>query len=131
MLPEPIHLKLELEDETVVGVTPIIGYIHRGIEKAGELNPFRNNVFLVERICGICSFTHALCYCEAVEKLMQAEVPPRARFIRLCWSELSRIHSHLLWLGLFADAMGFESLFMQCWRAREMILDISEMTAGQ
>jgi NADH:ubiquinone oxidoreductase 49 kD subunit 7 len=123
-------LQLELEDETVVGVTPIIGYIYRGIEKAGELNPFKNNIFICERICGICSFTHALCYCETVEKLMKVEVPPRARFLRLCWSELSRIHSHLLWLGLFADGMGFESLFMQCWRAREMILDISEMTSG-
>jgi len=57
-------------------------------------------------------------------------VPPRARFLRVFWSELSRTHSHLLWLGLLADSMGFESLFMQIWRAREMILDISEMTAG-
>jgi ech hydrogenase subunit E len=129
-LPEPIHLRLELEDETVVGVTPIIGYIYRGMERAGELNPFRNNIFLCERICGICSFTHALCYCETVEKLMKVEVPSRARFLRLFWSELSRMHSHLLWLGLMMDAMGFESLFMQTWRARETILDISELTSG-
>lgn len=130
VLPEPIHLKLECEDERVVGVTPIIGYIHRGIEKAAELNPFRNNVFLCERICGICSFNHALCYCEAIEELVKVEVPPRAKFLRTFWGELSRMHSHLLWLGLMMDAMGFESLFMQCWRAREMILDISEITAG-
>jgi len=130
VLPEPIHLKLELEDEKVVGVTPIIGYVHRGIEKAAELNDFRQNVFLCERICGICSFIHALTYCEGVEVLTSVEVPPRARFLRVFWSELSRTHSHLLWLGLLADSMGFESLFMQIWRAREMILDISEMTAG-
>ena len=130
VFPEPIHLKLELEDERVVGVTPIIGYIHRGIEKAAELNTFRQNVFLVERICGICSFIHALTYCQGVEALMGIEVPTRARFLRVFWSELSRAHSHLLWLGLLADSMGFESLFMQIWRAREMILDISEMTAG-
>ncbi len=130
VLPEPVHLKLELEDEKVVGVMPIIGYIHRGIEKAAELNDFRQNVFVCERICGICSFIHALTYCEGAEALTSVEVPPRARFLRVFWSELSRTHSHLLWLGLLADSMGFESLFMQIWRAREMILDISEMTAG-
>ena len=130
VLPEPIQLKLELEDETVVGVMPIIGYIHRGIEKAAELNDFRQNVFVCERICGICSFIHALTYCEGAEAMTSVEVPPRARFLRVFWSELSRTHSHLLWLGLLADSMGFESLFMQIWRAREMILDISEMTAG-
>ena len=130
VLPEPIHLKLELEDEKVVGVMPIIGYIHRGIEKAAELNDFRQNVFICERICGICSFIHALTYCEGAEAMTSVEVPPRARFLRVFWSELSRTHSHLLWLGLLADSMGFESLFMQIWRAREMILDISEMTAG-
>jgi ech hydrogenase subunit E len=130
VLPEPIHLKLELEDERVVAVTPIIGYIHRGIEKAAELNTFRQNVNLTDRICGICSFIHTQTYCRGVEALMGAEVPPRAKFLRTFWAELSRTHSHLLWLGLLADALGFESLFMQIWRAREMILDISEMTAG-
>ena len=130
VLPEPIHLKLELEDETVVGVTPIIGYIHRGIEKAAEINTFRQNVHITDRICGICSFIHTQTYCQGVEALMNVEVSPRARFLRVFWSELSRTHSHLLWLGLLADALGFESLFMQIWRAREMVLDISEMTAG-
>jgi ech hydrogenase subunit E len=130
VLPEPVHLRLEMEDEKVVGVIPVIGYVHRGIEKAAELNNFRRNSFLLERICGICSFIHALTYCQGIEALMGIEVPPRADFLRVFWGELSRVHSHLLWLGLFADAMGFESLFMQCWRAREMILDISEMTAG-
>jgi ech hydrogenase subunit E len=130
VLPEPVHLKLELDDEKVVGVTPIIGYVHRGIEKAAELNSFRQNVFICERICGICSFIHALTYCQGIETLMGVEVPPRARFLRVLWSELSRIHSHLLCLGLFADGMGFESLFMQCWRVREIALDILEMTAG-
>jgi ech hydrogenase subunit E len=130
VLPEPVHLKLELEDETVVGVMPVLGYVHRGIEKAAELNSFRQNVFLCERICGICSFTHALNYCEGIETLMGITVPPKARFLRLFWSELSRTHSHLLWLGLLADAMGFESLFMQLWRVREMVMDLQEMTEG-
>lgn len=130
VLPEPVQLKLELEDERVVNVTPIIGYVHRGIEKAAELNDFRQNVFLCERICGICSIIHALTYCQGVEALLKLEVPPRAKFLRVFWSELSRTHSHLLWLGLLADALGFESLFMQIWRAREMVMDLLEMTAG-
>ncbi len=130
VLPEPVQLKLELEDEKVVGVLPVIGYVHRGIEKAGELNAFRKNIFLCERICGICSFMHAWCYCQTIEKMMNVEVPPRAKYLRVFWAELSRVHSHLLWLGLLADAFGFESLFMQIWRARETIMDLSEMTAG-
>lgn len=130
VLPEPIQLKLTLEDEKVVGVLPAIGYCHRGIEKAGEINDINQNIFLVERICGICSFTHALCYCEAVEKIMGVEVPSRAKFLRVIWSELHRAHSHLLWLGLLADAFGFESLFMQIWRHREMVMDLLEKTSG-
>ncbi len=130
VLPEPIHLKLELEDERVVAATPAVGYSHRGVEKAAELNDFRKNVFLLERTCGICSFMHAMTYCNGIESLMGIEPPPRARYLRVFWSELSRLHSHLLWVGLFADAVGFESLFMQAWRVRETVLDISEMTAG-
>lgn len=131
VLPEAIQLQLTCEDERVVEVLPVIGYMHRGIEKAAEKNPFVNNVFLCERICGICSFIHALCYCELMENVMETKAPPRAQYLRVFWSELSRIHSHLLWLGLLADSFGFESLFMQCWRAREIILDTMEMTTGQ
>lgn len=130
VLPEPIQIKLECDDETVVGAMPVIGYVHRGIEKACELNSFRKNIFLVERICGICSFQHALCYCEGIEKIMGVTVPERARYLRTAWAELSRLHSHLLWLGLLADAFGFESLFMQIWRIRELVLDLLEMTTG-
>lgn len=131
VLPEAIQLQLTCEDERVVEVLPVIGYMHRGIEKAAERNRYIQNVFLCERICGICSFIHSLCYCELMEGLTGTEVPPRARYLRTIWSELSRLHSHMLWLGLLADSFGFESLFMQCWRARETILDILEMTTGQ
>lgn len=131
VLPEAIQLQLTCEDERVVEVLPVIGYMHRGIEKAAERNQYPHNVFLCERICGICSFIHALTYCELMEGMMRVEVPPRAKYLRTAWSELSRIHSHMLWLGLLADSFGFESLFMQCWRAREIILDILEMTTGQ
>ncbi len=130
VLPEPIQLKLTLEDEKIVGALPAFGYCHRGIEKAGELNEFPQNVFLVERICGICSFIHALCYCQGVEQIMGVDVPSRAKYLRVVWGELHRLHSHLLYLGLLADAFGFESLFMQAWRHREKVMDLMEKTAG-
>ncbi len=130
VLPEPIQLKLELQDETVVSAVPHIGYVHRGIEKAAERMEYTQNVFLVERVCGICSFIHALCYCQGIEQLQNIEAPPRAKYLRVIWSELHRLHSHHLWLGLFADAFGYESLFMQFWRNREMLMDIFDKTAG-
>ncbi|MHB1007246.1 MAG: hydrogenase large subunit [Chloroflexota bacterium] len=130
VLPEPIQLKLTLEDERVVEAIPAIGYVHRGIEKAGELNEYPQNVFLVERVCGICSFIHALCYCQGIETLLNLEPTPRSKYLRVVWAELHRLHSHHLWLGLLADAFGFESLFMQLWRNRERIMDVLELTAG-
>lgn len=130
VLPEPIQLKLELEDERVVSVLPAIGYGHRGIEKACELNEYPKNVYLCERICGICSCIHGMTYCEVVEQLWPLEIPPRAKYLRTIWSEMNRLHSHLLWLGLLADAFGFESMFMQYWRIREKVLDLLEMTSG-
>lgn len=130
VLPEPIHLDLVLEDETVVEAIPSIGFIHRGLEKLVEKKDYLEYVYVAERICGICSFMHGMGYCMSVEKVMQVVVPPKADFLRTIWAELSRIHSHLLWLGLLADAIGFESLFMHCWRLREEILDIFDMTTG-
>lgn len=130
VLVEPIQLKLTLEDETVTEAVPHIGYIHRGVEKAGERLDYQQDVFLVERICGICSFIHALCYCQGIEGLMRLEPPPRARFLRVIWGELHRLQSYLLWLGLFADSFGYENLFMNYWRVREMVLDLFEKTCG-
>jgi ech hydrogenase subunit E len=130
VLPEPIQVKLTLEDERVVEVLPRLGYVHRGIEKGGEINEYPQNIFLVERVCGICSFIHACTYCSAIEKLMGVQVPERAAWLRTFWSELSRIQSHLLWIGLFADSFGFENLFMQAWRVREQVMDCVEMTSG-
>ncbi len=131
VFPEPIQLKITYEDEKVVNVVPAIGYGHRGIEKACELNEYQKNIYLCERICGICSCIHGISYCEVVERLWPIDVPPRAKYLRTIWSEMSRTHSHLLWLGLMADAFGFESMFMQFWRIREKVLDLLEMTTGQ
>lgn len=130
VLPEPIHLDLVMEDETVVEAVPSIGFIHRGLEKLAETKDFQEMTYVAERICGICSFIHGQGYCQAVEDLMNIQVPQRAKFLRVIWGEMSRIHSHLLWLGLAADAFGFESLFMHSWRVREALLDIVEETTG-
>ena len=115
VLPEPLHLKLVMEDEKIVDAIPAIGYVHRGLEKLTETKEFTQNIYIVERICGICS-----CYActwhivRELKKLMNIKIPDRAKFLRVIWAELHRIHSHLLWLGLLADSFGFESLFMQC-----------------
>lgn len=130
VLPEPLHLKLVMQDEKILEAIPAIGYVHRGLEKLSENKEFTQNVFLVERVCGICSVMHAMAYCQGIESLMNIEVPDRAKYLRVIWAELHRIHSHLLWLGLLADAFGFESLFMQVWRNREKVMDIMEETAG-
>ncbi len=130
VLPEPLHLKLTLEDELVVEAVPALGYIHRGLEGLATKRDFQQMVYVVERVCGICSCIHAMCYCHAIEGLMKLEVPRRAKYLRIIWSEMHRMHSHLLWLGLFADSFGFESLFMAFWRVRERIMDQNEATAG-
>lgn len=130
VLPEPIHLDLVLEDEKVVEAIPSIGFIHRGLEKLVKKKEFTEYVYVAERICGICSFMHGMGYCQAIETIMDIKVPERAEYLRTIWAELSRIHSHLLWLGLLADGFGFESLFMHCWKLREQILDMFEQTTG-
>jgi len=130
VLPEPLHLKLTVEDEVVTEVIPALGFVHRGLEKLSEIRDFHQMVQVVERVCGICSVIHAMCYCHGIEEMMGIEVPPRAKFLRVIWSELHRMQSHLLWLGLFADSFGFEALFMQFWKIREKVMDISESTTG-
>jgi len=130
VLPEPIHLDLVLEDERVIDVIPSIGYIHRGFEKLVEKREFTEYTYVAERTCGICSFIHGSTYCQGIEQIMKIEVPERAQYLRVIWSEFSRLHSHLLWLGLFADSFGFENLFMNVWRVRERVLDFMEETTG-
>jgi ech hydrogenase subunit E len=130
VLPEPIHLDLVVEDEKVIEARPSIGFIHRGLEKLVEKKDYVEFVYIAERICGICSFIHGQTYCQAVEAIMNVSVPPRALYLRSIWGELSRLHSHLLWMGLMADSVGFESLFMHSWRVRERVLNIIEATTG-
>jgi ech hydrogenase subunit E len=129
-LPEPVVLDLVLRDELVIDAIPTIGYVHRGLESLVEKVEFLDFAAVAERVCGICSFMHGMGYCLAIEEIMKIEVPERARHLRIFWAELSRITSHTLWLGLAADALGFENLFMHCWRIREQLLDIFEETTG-
>ncbi|MBQ3321606.1 MAG: nickel-dependent hydrogenase large subunit [Firmicutes bacterium] len=130
VLPEPIHLDLVLEDETVVEAIPSIGYIHRGLEKLCEIKDFNQMVYVIERICGICSFGHGWGAVASMEGAMGVQVPERAEYLRTILHELGRVHSHLLWLGLLADGFGFESLFNHCWRIRETVLDLFEKNTG-
>ncbi|MBO4352535.1 MAG: nickel-dependent hydrogenase large subunit [Eggerthellaceae bacterium] len=130
VLPEPLHLDLVVEDEKVLEATPQIGFVHRGLERLVQTKDYNQFVYVAERICGICAFGHSMGYAETVERLMGVEIPPRAAYLRVIWHELSRVHSHILWMGLAADAFGFESLFMHCWRLRERVLDVFERTTG-
>jgi len=130
VLPEPIHLDLVMEDERVVEAIPSIGFIHRGLENLITKHEWPEMVYVIERVCGICSFGHGWGYCHTIEGNLGIEAPPRATYLRTIWHELSRIHSHLLWMGCIADSFGFESLFMHAWRLRETILDIFEETTG-
>lgn len=129
-LKEPGHFEFTVDGEVVTDATVRLGYVHRGIEKATEARNWTQNMYLLERICGICSHVHATAYCQGVEALAEVEAPPRAQAIRELVAELERIHSHLLWLGVAAHEAGFDTLFMFSWRDRETVMDILEGLAG-
>jgi len=127
---EPEFFKLHVEGETVVHLDIELGYNHRGIEKLSESKDFEETIFLVERICGICSTSHPLACVQAVEDAGNIHVPERALFIRSAVGELERIHSHLLWLGLAGHFIGFNTIWMWAWRFREEVLNILELISG-
>lgn len=129
-LKEPGHFEFTVEGEIVTDATVRLGYAHRGIEKGTENRNWTQNLYLLERICGICSHIHATAYTLGVEQLAEVEAPPRAQAIREIIAELERIHSHLLWLGVAAHDAGFDTLFMYTWRDRETVMDILETVSG-
>ncbi|HEX8991305.1 MAG TPA: nickel-dependent hydrogenase large subunit [Anaerolineales bacterium] len=129
-LKEPGHFQFEVDGEIVTRAYVRLGYAHRGIEKAAEERNWIQDLYLLERVCGICSHIHALAYCLAVEQLANAQVPPRAQAIRVLVAELERIHSHFLWMGVSAHEAGFDTLFMYSWRDREQVMDILESLTG-
>jgi len=129
-LKEPESFTFVVDGENVVDVKPRIGYNHRGIEKALEARTYLQNLYLIERVCGICSHAHVFCYSQNVEEAAGIEAPPRAKYIRTIVAELERIHSHLLWVGIAAHEIGFDTLFMYAWRDREVVMDLLELISG-
>jgi NADH-quinone oxidoreductase subunit D len=123
-LKEPESFRVILEGEKIVGVSLRLGYNHRGIEKACEERTYIQDLYLIERVCGICSHSHSTCFIQAVEQIAGVEVPERALYLRVLVGELERIHSHLLWLGVAGHEIGFDTLFMYSWRDREIVMDI-------
>lgn len=129
-LKEPGHFEFTVDGEIVTAARMRLGYAHRGIEKAAESRNWIQNLYLFERVCGICSHVHTLAYALGVEKLAQVEVPMRAQAIRQIIAGLERIHSHLLWLGVVAHEAGFDTLFMYSWRDRETVMNLLEQVTG-
>ena len=126
-----LRVVLELDGETVISARPEIGYLHTGIEKSCEAKTYAQAITLTDRIDYLAPLSNNLCYCLAVEKLLGLEVPKRAQYIRVLLTELTRIGSHLVWLGTHAIDLGAMSVFLYCFREREEILKIFEMVSGQ
>ncbi|MBU0630673.1 MAG: nickel-dependent hydrogenase large subunit [Candidatus Margulisbacteria bacterium] len=130
LLEEPEFFKFYVDGETVVDADVRVGYNHRGVEKLLENKTYDQGVFLVERICGICSTSHPFAFTQAVENISGIQVPERAKYIRMIIGELERIHSHLLWVGLAGHFIGYNTVFMWAWKYREPVLDIFEVISG-
>jgi len=129
-LKEPISIRLTVEGEVIRDADLRLGYNHRGVEKLAEEKTFIQNIYLTERICGICSHSHSTCFVQGVEKLLEIEPPRRGIYLRYLVSELERVHSHLLWLGVAGHEAGFDTFFMYTWRDREIVMDLLEMISG-
>ncbi len=126
-----LRLILELDGETVVRCVPDIGFLHTGIEKTAEGKTYSQAITLTDRIDYLCPLTNNLCYVLAVEKLLGLEVPARAQWLRVLLNELTRLNSHLVWLGTHALDIGAATVFLYCFREREELLRIFEMASGQ
>jgi NADH-quinone oxidoreductase subunit D len=126
-----LRVLLEIDGENVVRIMPDIGYLHTGIEKTCEAKFYQQVVPLTDRIDYLCPMTNNLCYVLAVEKLLGLEIPPKAQWLRVLLNELTRINSHLVWLGTHALDIGAMTVFLYCFREREEILKLFEMVSGQ
>lgn len=129
-LKEPEGFSIALKGEKILGVDIRLGYNHRGIEKAAEERTYIQDLYLIERVCGICSHAHSTCFLQAVEELAGVSIPKRALYLRTLIGELERIHSHLLWLGVAGHEIGFDTLLMYSWRDREIVMDILALLTG-
>ena len=126
-----LHLILELDGETILKATADIGFLHTGIEKTCEAKTYHQAITLTERIDYLCPLTNNLCYVLAVEKLLGLEPPSRAQWMRVMLNELTRIGSHLVWLGTHANDIGAMTVLLYCFREREEILNLFEAVSGQ
>ncbi len=126
-----LRVVLELDGETVVKARPVIGYLHTGIEKTAEAKTYSQVIPLTDRIDYLAPMSNNLCYCLAVEKLLGLEAPKRAQYIRVLMTELTRINSHLVWVGTHAIDLGAMSVFLYCFREREELQRIFEFVSGQ
>jgi NADH-quinone oxidoreductase subunit D len=126
-----LRLVLEIDGEIVVHIYPEIGYLHTGIEKTCEAKFYQQVVPLTDRVDYLGPMANNLCYCLAVEKLLQLEIPARAQWIRVLLTELTRLNSHLIWLGTHAMDIGALTVFLYTFREREEILRIFEAVSGQ
>lgn len=129
-LKEPESFNVTLSGEKIMAFSARLGYNHRGIEKACEERTYIQDIYLTERICGICSHTHSTTFTQAVEEIAGLFIPERASYIRTIVGELERIHSHLLWLGVAGHEVGFDTLLMYSWRDREVVMDILAQVTG-
>jgi NADH-quinone oxidoreductase subunit D len=126
-----LRLLVELDGETIISCQPDIGYLHTGIEKEFEVKTYQQGVTLTDRVDYLAPLSNNLGYCLAVEKLLALEIPPRAQWMRVMLTELTRLNSHLVWLGTHALDIGAMTVFLYCFREREDILRIFEMFSGQ
>ncbi|HEX2987295.1 MAG TPA: nickel-dependent hydrogenase large subunit [Chloroflexota bacterium] len=129
-LEEPCKIEISCEGEVIKDAQLHVGFVFRGVERLAQQKNYIQNIALVERICGICSNVHTMTYCMAVERLAGVEPTERARYIRVVVAELERLHSHILWAGIAAEVMGFQTLFMSCWQLREKVMDLLEAISG-
>jgi NADH-quinone oxidoreductase subunit D len=126
-----LRLLVSLQGETVVDLKPIMGYVHTGIEKNCEDKSYWKAIPFVERMDYLSYFFNMQAFVGCVEKMLELEIPPRAKYLRVIHMELNRLHSHLVWLGTSALDLGAMSMFFYCFRDRDRILDLFEMSTGQ
>jgi membrane-bound hydrogenase subunit alpha len=129
-LKEPVMFEFEISGERIINVDVQLGHVHRAIEWTGmRRNPIQI-IYLAERVCGICSFVHPMAYVRAVESACDIEVPERAHYLRVIQAELERICSHMLWAGVAAHEIGFDTVLFLTWEMREKALDLTEYLTG-
>jgi len=129
-LVEPERFELLVENNRIVDANIELGYVHRGIEKLFTEKTYMQNLALAERICGICSGVHTLCYAQTAEGVIDVTVPDRARYLRCIYMEIERLHSHYLWFGVLAHSLHETDAFLKIMGEREQVQDLLEYLTG-